>query len=76
MHNHINKSLNDVRFLYWYEDYQSHENARFSNWLKDHLSTKMLLNWFKDRESCCRFDIKISNSLRFESEIFLFDSNE
>ncbi len=47
-----------------------------SNWFEDHLLFEMLSNRFEDRESCCRFELKISNSLRFEFEIFLFDSNE
>jgi hypothetical protein len=63
MHDHINELSNDVRSSYWYEDYQSYESARSSN-------------WFEDRESCCLFKLKVSNILRFESEISLFDSNE
>jgi hypothetical protein len=75
MHDHIDESSNDARSLYWYEDYQSYENARFSNWFKDHLSTLFSYR-FEDRESCCSFELKISNSLRFEFKIFLFDSND
>jgi hypothetical protein len=75
MHDRIDELLNDVFSSYWYEDYQSYENVRSSNWFEDHLST-MLSYRFEDRESCCSFELKISSSLRFESEISLFDSNE
>jgi hypothetical protein len=75
MHDHIDESSNDVHFSYWYEDYQTHKNVWFSNWFEDHLS-RMLSDQFEDRESCCRFELKISSSLRFESEISLFDLNE
>jgi hypothetical protein len=33
-------------------------------------------NRYEDRRSFRHFKLKISNSLRFESEISLFDSNE
>jgi hypothetical protein len=91
MHDRIDESSNDVFSSYRYEDYQSYENARSfylyedyhfyenarsSNRFEDRLSFKMLSNLYEDRESFRHFELKISNSLRFESEIFLFDSNE
>ncbi len=88
MHDHIDESSNDalssyryedsydVCSSYRYEDNQFYENVRFSYLFEDRLSFEMLSYRFEDRESIRHFELKISNSLKFESEIFFFDSNE
>ncbi len=76
MHDHIDESSNDVRFLYRYEDYKFYESVQSSNWFEDRLSFEMLSNRYEDRESFRHFELKILSSLRFEFEIFLFDSNK
>ncbi len=88
MHDRIDESSNDARSSYWYEDSydvrssyryednQLYENAWSSNWFEDRLSFEMLSYWFEDRKSFRHFELEILNSLRFESEISLSDSNE
>ncbi len=59
IHDRIDESLNDAFFFYLYENCSSF-------WLNDARS----LYRFENRESFLHFELKISNSLRFEHEIF------
>jgi hypothetical protein len=88
MHDYIEESSNDARssyryedsygvyFSYRYENNQFYENVWFLNWFENRLSFEMFSYRFKDRELIRHFKLEISSSLKFESEISLFDSNE
>jgi hypothetical protein len=76
MHDRIDESSNDARFSYWYKDYQLYKSAWSLNWFEDRFLFEVLLNQFENRRSFRHFELKISSSLRFNSEISLFDLNE